>query len=168
MTYGTAVADTLTQAERAIDEAVDRIDGDLTVLRITRPLTNEQQELMAEAWRSAMPGPSMLLVDPGHEMEISGLRFPLWVTPATSGLEENREVCLLLPNRSVVVGWMTRRFVGGKPTFWTWDPRHGRCSYFVGASLPRILPGVVEPVGWAEIGPDAPQAWATEAPRQQQ
>lgn len=66
---------------------------------------------------------------------------------------------------AIVEGWMSRRFLGGKPTFWTWDARFCRVSEFLPGVMPVVLAGCVEPVAWAERA-DATspcEEWASEA-----
>jgi len=98
--------------------------------------------------------------------------FPLWCTNLWL-VEPHTLVKLLLPGSVVVEGWVSRNFLGGKPTFWTWDERFARISQvqptFPGEAV-SVLARLVEPMAWAplagEAGAVAPKAWAIEAPKE--
>ena len=83
--------------------------------------------------------------------------FPLWCTNLWL-VEPHTLVKLLMPGSVVVEGWMSRNFLGGKPTFWTWDERFARISQvqptFPGEAV-SVLARLVEPMAWAPLVGDA-------------
>lgn len=87
-----------------------------------------------------------------------GARRLVLYVPIEALTDEGRVVLLLLGGGAVVEGWMSRRFVAGRATYWTWDARCCRVSQFLPGVDPVVLAGCVEPVAWSEI----PDGWVSD------
>lgn len=61
-------------------------------------------------------------------------------SPIATLNSERYVVEMVLPDKSWVPGWMTRRFMGGEPTYWT-QPEPG--------APPTLIEP--EPLGWREM-----------------